>query len=189
MLHFYCRQGGSSFADIKKLISRRIESITRMNGCDQKKHHPFCDNETIRLWSWSQVDDALLPREVGERVLKGLPSNSGLYFFLFLLLLKWQERFHHRDKTQKNKRISGDPWLILHLFTLWKLCVPMPYGCERGCLAPPVAQLVLAGRAGGAPLIYCRDFYLGLIDGVPSLWVCVWVQEGCSECRCWKTRV
>lgn len=27
-------------------------------------------------------------------------------------------------QPQKNKRNFGDPWLILHLFTLWKLCVP-----------------------------------------------------------------
>lgn len=102
MLHFYCRQGGSSFADIKKLISGRIKSITSMNGYDQKKHHPFCDNETIRLGSWSEVDDARLPRDVGERVLKGLLSNSGLYIFFFLFLLK--------SITETNPREQENLW-------------------------------------------------------------------------------
>lgn len=108
MLHFYCRQGGSSVADIKKLISGCIKSITHMNGSDQKKHHPFCDNETIRLWSWSQVDDARLPREVRERVLKGLLSNSGLlFFFLFLLLLKMTGEV---PSQRQNPQEQGNLW-------------------------------------------------------------------------------
>lgn len=33
--------------------------------------------------------------------------------------------------------------------------------CKRGCLALPVAQLVLVGRAREALLIYCCDFHWG----------------------------
>lgn len=79
-----------------------------MNGCDQKKHHPFCDNETIGPWSWSQVDDAQPPREVGERDLKGLLSNSGLYFFFFVSLTP--QMTGEVPSRRQNPQEQGNLW-------------------------------------------------------------------------------
>lgn len=73
--------------------------------------------------------------------------------------------------------------------------------CEPGWFAPPVAQLVLAGRARGAPLIYCSVFLWGwLTECRRCVWVCEWsvlltvcvcvcVREGSFVLSCRSFRV
>lgn len=66
---------------------------------------------------------------------------------------------------------------------------------QRGWLAPPVAQLVLAGRARGALLIYCcPPPYCGWLTECPYMCVCVLVTVCKYKKRafvycCWYFRV
>lgn len=85
---------------------------------------------------------------------------------------------------QKNKRPESLATMT-HIASvhLMKALRAEPCQSERGWLAPPVAELVLPGRARGAPLIYCCFFFHRgwLTECRGCVCVCVYVRMCVQE--------